>query len=179
MEGFLAWYEARNSRPFHKRKVLDTNCHDDVTLLRQACRVYRREFLQIRNIEVILESLTIASACNKALRRNFLKPCTIGLITTGGYTCNNIYSKKAIMWLLHMEQTYGVAIKHARNGHEYRLPELPHISVDGHCEETNTFYEFYGCYWHGCTGQPFVNSLPQTETHWQPDMNRQWHDWSR
>ena len=41
------------------------------------------------------------------------------------------------MWLLHMEQTEGVEIKHARNGREYSLPELLHFSVDGYCPETN------------------------------------------
>ena len=66
-------------------------------------------------IEVFLESLSIASACNKVLRRKFLKPDTIVLITAVGYTCNNMYSRKAIMWLLHMEKNDGVAIKHARN----------------------------------------------------------------
>ena len=106
-------------------------------------------------MEVFLESLTIASACNKVLRGKFLKPDTIGLIPTGGYTCNNKYSKKVIMWLLHMKQTEGVAIKQARNGREYRVPELPHFSVDGYCAETNTVFEFFGCYWHGCTCQPF------------------------
>ena len=37
---------------------------------------------------------------------------------------------------------------HGRNGREYRLPELPCLSVDGFCEETKTVYEFCGCYWH-------------------------------
>jgi len=59
------------------------------------------------------------------------------------------------MWLLHMEQTHWVVIKHARNGREYILPELPHFSVDVYCGETNTFYEFFGCYWHGCPYQLF------------------------
>ena len=67
--------------------------------------------------------MTIAFACNKMLRRKFLKPETIGLIPTGGYTCNNKYSKEAIMWLLHMDLTDGVVIQHARNGREYRMPE--------------------------------------------------------
>jgi hypothetical protein len=84
-----------------------------------------------------------------------LRPDTIGLIPTAGYTCNNKYSKKAIMGLLHMEQTDGVVIKHARNGREYILTELPHFSVDCYCAETNTVYEFFGCYFHGCTCQPF------------------------
>ena len=29
------------------------------------------------------------------------------------------------MWILHMEQTDGCIIMHARNGREFRLPELP------------------------------------------------------
>jgi len=29
-------------------------------------------------------------------------------------------------WLLHMEQTDVLEIKQARNGRDYRLPELPH-----------------------------------------------------
>jgi hypothetical protein len=55
--------------------------------------------------DVFVETIKIASACNKVFRKRFLKPDTIGLIPAGGYTCNNNYSKKAMMWLLHMEQT--------------------------------------------------------------------------
>jgi G:T-mismatch repair DNA endonuclease (very short patch repair protein) len=32
---------------------------------------------------------------------------------------------------------------------------LPHYSVDGYFAETRTVYEFLGCYYHGCTCQPF------------------------
>jgi len=46
--------------------------------------VYCREFLEIGNVEVFLEALTIASACNKVLSKKFLKPETIGLIPPGG-----------------------------------------------------------------------------------------------
>jgi hypothetical protein len=94
--------------------------------------------MEIGNIDVFLEAVTIASACNKVLRKKFLKPETIGLIPAVGYTANNGYSKKAIMWLLHMEQTDCCHIQHARNGSEYRHPELPHYSVDGYCAETRT-----------------------------------------
>jgi len=59
--------------------------------------VFRREFIQIGNIEVFLEDITIASACNKELRKQFLKPDTIGLISTGGYSGNINYSKKSLM----------------------------------------------------------------------------------
>jgi len=54
-----------------------------------------------------------------------------------------------------MEQADGCQVQHARNGREYRPPELPHSSVDGYYAQTRTVYEFLGCYYHGCTCQPF------------------------
>jgi hypothetical protein len=148
---FVTWYESQKDGVFDNKRVLEQYCQDDVTVLRQACQIFRRDFIEIGNIEVFLEAFTIASACNKVLRKRFLKPETIGLIPTGGYSCNNNYSKKALMWLLHMEETDGCKIMHARNGREYRLPELPNFSVDGYCAETRTVYEFLGCYYHGHT----------------------------
>ena len=59
------------------------------------------------------------------------------------------------MWLLRMEQEDDCQIQHARNGREYKLPELSHYSVDGYCAETRTVYEFLGYYYHGCTCQAF------------------------
>ena len=104
-------------------------------------KMFRRKFMEIGNIEVFLESFTIASACKKVLRKRFLKPNTIGFISDGGYSCNN-YSKKALMWLLHIEQMDGCRIMHARNGLEYRPPELAEYSVDVHCPETKIIYDF-------------------------------------
>jgi hypothetical protein len=59
-------------------------------------------------------------------------------------------SKKALMWLLHMEQTDSCHIQHVRNG-----CELLHYSADGFCAETRTLYELLGCYYLGCTCQLF------------------------
>jgi G:T-mismatch repair DNA endonuclease (very short patch repair protein) len=151
---FLSWYEGQKDKIFDNRRVLEQFCQDDVTVLRQASQIFRRDFIEIGNIEVFLEALTIASACNKVLRKKFLKPETVVLIPAGGYSANNRYSKKALMWLLHMEQTDGCQIRHARNGREYRPPELAHKSVDGYCAETRTVYQFLGCYYHGCMCQP-------------------------
>jgi len=132
---FLGWYERQRSETFENKRVLESYCKDDFTVLRQACRLFRREFMQIGHIDVFVDSITIASACNKVLRMRFLKPDTIGLIPKGGYSCNNRYSKKALMWLLHMDQTDGENIMHCSNGREYRPPEVPCISVDGYCPQ--------------------------------------------
>ena len=107
-------------------------------MLREACRVLMREFMQIGNIDVFFESVIIASACNKVMRTRFVKPNTIGHIPSCGYTGNVNYSNKAIMWLVYREQTDGFTIRHARNGREYRPPELTRLSVDGFCAETRT-----------------------------------------
>jgi hypothetical protein len=137
---------------FDCRHFLEQDCQDDVTVLRQACQIFRRDIIEIGNIDMFLEAVKIASTSNKA---KFLKPETIGLIAVGGHSANNRYSKKDLMWLLYMEHTDGCHIRHATKGREYRPPELPHISVDWYCAETGTVYELMGCYYHGCTCQPF------------------------
>jgi hypothetical protein len=151
------WYEEQKSMGvvFNNRQKLESYCQDDVTALRQACQVFRNEFMRDGNIDVFQEYITIASACNKVLRRLFLKPDTIGLIPTGGYTGNIIYSRKAMTWLVYGEQKDGCRIQHGRNGREYRCPELPNLSVGRFCAETKTVYEFNGSYWHGHSCQPF------------------------
>ena len=133
---FASWYDAQKHKVFDNRRVLEEYCQDDVTVLRQACQLFRRDFM---DVDIFLESCTIASACMKVLRKRFLKSETVGPIPRGGgYSCNQNYSEKALMWILHMEQTDGCNIMHARNGREFRLPELPHYSVDGYCAETRT-----------------------------------------
>jgi rRNA maturation protein Rpf1 len=49
-EEFLACYETHKSDLFDNRLVLEAYCQDDVMVLRQACRVFRREFVQIGNV---------------------------------------------------------------------------------------------------------------------------------
>jgi len=151
----MAWYDEQKDKVFDNRRVLEQYYQEDVIVLRQACQIFCPDFIEIENMEVFLEELTIASACNKVFRTKFLKPETVGFIPAGGYSANNRYSKKALIWLLHMEQTDGWQIHHARNWREYRPPELPHYSVDGYCRQTRRIYKFLGCYYHGCTCQPF------------------------
>ena len=113
-------------------------------MLREACRVLRQEFIQTGNIDIFLESVFIASACNKVPLKRFLKHNTIALIHPSGYSSNVNYSNKAMMWLVYREQTDGCSILHTINGREDRLPELPCLSLDGFCAETRTVYEFFG-----------------------------------
>ena len=55
------------------------------------------------------------------------------------------------MWLNYVSTTKGLNIQHALNGGEKKLIiDEKTYKVDGFCKETNTVYEFYGCFWHGC-----------------------------
>jgi hypothetical protein len=105
-KGFLSWYNEQKTKS-GCRHVLEQYCQDDVTVLKEVFRIFRRDFIDFGNIDVFIESVTVASACNKVLRKQFLKPEMAGLIPTGGYTANNRCSKKAVMWLLEKEQTDG------------------------------------------------------------------------
>jgi hypothetical protein len=176
---FMSWYDAQKDKVFDNRLVLEQYCQDDVTVLRQSCQIFRREFMEVGNVDVFLESCTIASACNNMFRKRFLKPETIGLIHSGGYNCNTNYSKKALMSLLHMEQEDNCTIQHGRNGREYRLPELPRYSVDGYCAETRTVYEFMGCFTTGIPANRYATSKPWAAIRWPNAMNATCRDSNR
>jgi len=155
---FLVCYESRKPEPSENRRVLETYCQDHVPILRQPCRVFRRELMQIGYTEVYPEAITIASACNNVLRKRLLQHDTIALLPTVHYTCNNKYSKKNLMWLLHIEPTDGVKIMYARNTREYKLPELPRFSVDRYCHEINKIFEFFGLFFTGTRARSLVTS---------------------
>nr|XP_015834829.1 PREDICTED: probable DNA polymerase [Tribolium castaneum] len=148
---FLTWHREQlaNNYVFNLKDEILKYCILDVNILRKGCLKFRECFLKINNnVDPFLESLTIASACNLVFRRNFLKSETIGIIPKNGYRCSDNQSKIAITWLSWLMQTENINISHAGNGREVRLNGS--LLVDGFCQETNTVFEFYGCWWHGC-----------------------------
>jgi G:T-mismatch repair DNA endonuclease (very short patch repair protein) len=58
------------------------------------------------------------------------------------------FSKVAHGWLQHEAIKHKRDIRHAFNGGEVRIG-LHSLPVDGYCSDTNTVYQFHGCYWHG------------------------------
>jgi len=76
---FLVCCQSQRTETFDSRHVVESYSQDDVTVLRQACLVFRHDFMQTGHIDFFVESITISSACNKVLRKRCLKPDTIGL----------------------------------------------------------------------------------------------------
>ena len=106
----------------------------------------REDFIQLENIDP-LRYFTIASVCMTIYRSNYMPKKTTAIVTEYAKTDN--FSKMSIMWLNYV--SIGVNIKHTLNGGEKELTtDDKTYKVDGFCEETNTVYGFYGCFWHGC-----------------------------
>ena len=40
-------------------------------------------------------------------------------------------------------------VQHGGNAGEFKIPET-NLYVDGYHEESNTVFQFHGCFWHGC-----------------------------
>ena len=58
------------------------------------------------------------------------------------------YSQMAINWLDWIQKTRRIAIRHAENNCNGEM-RIENMYVDGFCKETNTVFEFFGCFHHG------------------------------
>ena len=61
--------------------------------------------------------------------------------------CVNRFSKPSLEWLNFINVKNSIIF--ADRGGEHRIKETRFLA-DGYCEDTNTIYEFQGCYFHGC-----------------------------
>ena len=119
-------------------------CRSDVDILRRSMMMFRDDFLKIGNIDP-LQYITIASVCMSIYRSKYMPENTIGIIKD---VPKNTCSKTSLQWLKFISETQNVYIEHAMNGGEHTISNVG--KVDGYCEQTNTVYEFQGCFWHGC-----------------------------
>ena len=75
---------------------MESYCQFDVSVLQEAFRVFSCEFIEIGNIDVFLEHVTLASACNKGMRKRFLKPNRLTLFFRAGTQATSITATKLL-----------------------------------------------------------------------------------
>ncbi|KAJ8974555.1 hypothetical protein NQ317_000531, partial [Molorchus minor] len=138
-EKFLQWYGQHKYDVFDMQRDLVECCVSDVQILKEACLKFRQQLLETTNVCPFTEACTIASACNKVFRRNFLEPNTIGIIPKDGYRWRENQSKIAIQWLVWEEKQRSVNIIHAAKQQE---AVVNGAKVDGYCSETKQVFEF-------------------------------------
>ena len=148
---FMEWHgkQVRDRVVFDFRKELLEYCRSDVDILRRCCLEFRRLFMEMTDGVDPFLSLTIASACIRVFRTNFLKEDTIGMIPHGGYHSGYTQSQVAQEWLEYEQFMRGHAIRTGRN-HLDGEARVCGYAVDGFDEERGVVYEFHGCVFHGC-----------------------------
>ena len=146
-DAFIAWHDEQvaNNYRYDFREEIIKYCRSDVDILRKCCLLYREMFRNETDIDPFNKSLTIASYCQEVYRTNFLKKDTIAIFNNDRQWKIK-QSNVAVTWLSYISEKEDLYIKHVRNGGEKRVERY---SLDGYCEETNTAYEFQGCFWHG------------------------------
>jgi G:T-mismatch repair DNA endonuclease (very short patch repair protein) len=80
---------------------------------------------------------------------------------------------QAFNWLDHLNSKSSHFIRHFRNtGYEKKILQYP---VDGFCQDTQTVYQFHGCYFHGCNKPdcPIVKTIKDPEWHKQREEKYQ------
>ena len=156
---FDRWYaeQVASHRVFNLQVELLKYCQSDVRILKQACTLFEREFRGICGFDPFEQCITIASACNVAYRRHWMRPRTLAVEPLHGWHPQIRQSRAALEWLYHLERilpppTDGEpCLRHSRNGGEvlFRIGEHRY-HADGYDPRTGFVYEFYGCFYHGC-----------------------------
>ena len=146
-DAFIAWHDEQvaNNYRYDFREEIIKYCRSDVDILRNCCLQYREMFRDETDIDPFNKALTIASYCQEVYRTNFMKKDTIAVFNNDRQWKIK-QSNVAVTWLSYISEKEDLYIKHVRNGGEKRVESY---SLDGYCEETNTAYEFQGCFWHG------------------------------
>ena len=106
---------------------------------------FRQDFINQENIDP-LKYITIAGVCMAIYRGNYMPKNIIAVVDNVIQT--ESHSEVSIAWLDYISKKNKIRIQHALEGGEKAINKI--LKVDGFCENTNTVYEFQGCFWHGC-----------------------------
>ena len=175
-EKFETWHKEQRDNKVHFdfQKELVAYCESYVRLLKEGCLTFKRLFEAKTGFNPF-EHMTIASACNQDLRMNCMIPNSIASEPVGGWRNRINQSQVALEWLTwfdyrlrqqalsqltrddmmtraypnHPHPTHRHHLQHVGNAGEYHILGTKY-TVDGFHYETNTVYEFHGCFWHGC-----------------------------
>ena len=164
---------------FDFQKELVASCESDVGLLKEGCLTFKRLFEAKTGFNPF-DHMTIASACNRDLRMSRMIPNSLASEPVGGWRDQINKSRVVLEWLTwcdhqlrqqalsqltpedleaedrmaraypsHPHPAHRHHLQHVGNAGEYHVPGTS-FTVEGFHYETNTIYEFHGCFWHGC-----------------------------
>ena len=154
-EAFEKWYIDHQYNTFDFNEVVAEYCVNDVEILSHALIALRDTFFKVtrrekkhNGIDILKESITIASACMKAFRLNHLRPNHLGVVPENSYENRPNQSLFALKFLAWYSQTNTIDLQTclSENGEKSIGPYF----LDAYNEEQKLGVEFHGCYYHAC-----------------------------
>ena len=162
-QDFVKWHDKQVSEKvvFNFKEEMHKYCLTDVDILRRGMQELRRLFIQMEDVNTgkplgsdPLNYMTIASlAYDGVYRRHYLQSNTIKYV---GRPKRGNYSLVSIEWMEHLMASNNIFIQHSENNEEYEVTlskpsgDLYRKKVDGYDRNSNTVYEFLGCFYHSC-----------------------------
>jgi hypothetical protein len=148
---FHDWYSSVKNDIFDFKAEILKYCYDDCEILMKGVICFK-EIIEVetqtdklKGVHPYSDVISLAGLCSHIYRRNVLKPKTISYEPEYGH---KKYSRKCINWLNSlMIKDDTVKIRHARNGGEVKIDKY---FVDGYDKDTDTIYQFDGCWYHSC-----------------------------
>lgn len=130
--------------------------HADKVQAKEACLAFVREMEDLTGVNPLTSCVTIASTAFRVFQKMFLKPNLIALEPRNKWGKHQVnQSQEAIEWLEFEDSKVGGMrrIQHMRNSTDDEVKVVTPVQayfVDGFDQETQTVYEFQGCWFHGC-----------------------------
>ena len=114
---FLAWYNQLTNEDFvfDFEQEIEEYCRSDVDILRRCCLKFKELMEKTCGLDASKYCVTIASACNRVFRQQFLSEKNFWPHPA------RKYSVMAIRWLSWVYHQTGNRILHALNGGEQRI----------------------------------------------------------
>jgi len=147
-----------SKRPWNLQEQLIEYCWLDVDVLAGIIERFRKAHLEFGEHADTIEGWKPTSIdpfhfhTQSQVAMNFFlaghasdKTCAISSIK---YRKN--WSKISLIWLDSISHSQNIHIQHIGNSNKEYFDIHTDRYVDGYCEETNTIYQFHGCYFHGC-----------------------------
>nr|CAD2193113.1 unnamed protein product [Meloidogyne enterolobii] len=158
---FEEWYNNHKNEPFCLREQIVEYCEQDVRVLAHALVKLQRLFFELarepsKRDDVLVNSMTLASACIRHFCINYMKKDQIGIIPENGYhkdTNQSAIALKYLHWLSHKTE---LQIQHQQSPEgekRVRVSDGSLLRLDGYIKSTHGGWdqaiEFLGCAWHG------------------------------
>ena len=161
---FEKWYFEHENDEFNFNETIAEYCINDVEILSHALVALRKTYFQItkregqhRGIDILYESMTIASACMKTFRLNHIKTNQLAIVPENSYESRPNQSLLALKFLSWYEHSKSIELRTALSlkGEKKIGPYL----LDGYNKEQKLGVEVHGCYFHAC-----IDCYPDDQT---------------